>query len=120
MRTATWIFRIAGVWGLIAVTPLFFADTATLAAPVPYYGFAGLALAFQLLFLLVSTDPVRYRPVMLVCVFEKLAALPFIFLYVAGRGEAPFFYGGLIDQVLAVAFLTAYLMTPRTYPGAGR
>jgi len=116
MTAAKWIFRIAGIWGLLVVIPLFFADVATLASPVHYYGFAGLALAFQLLFLLISTDPVRYRPVMLICVLEKLAALPFIVLYLTGQGNEQFFIGGIIDQGLAIAFIAAFLMTPDRQP----
>ncbi|MGD1934601.1 MAG: hypothetical protein ACFB0Z_08870 [Candidatus Phaeomarinobacter sp.] len=113
MIAAKWIFRIAGIYGLLVITPLFFADTSGMAEPVPYYGFAGLALAFQILFLLISTDPMRYRPAMLVCVLEKLAALPFIVLYLAGRGDEQFFIGGIIDQALAIAFIAAFLMTPK-------
>ena len=113
MIAAKWIFRIAGIYGLLVVVPLFVADTSGLANPVHYYGFAGLALAFQILFLLISTDPVRYRPVMLICVLEKLAALPFIVLYLTGRGDEQFFFGGIIDQALAIAFVAAFLLTPK-------
>ena len=113
MIAAKWIFRIAGIYGLLVVVPLFVADTSGLANPVHYYRFAGLALAFQILFLLISTDPVRYRPVMLICVLEKLAALPFIVLYLTGRGDEQFFFGGIIDQALAIAFVAAFLLTPK-------
>lgn len=113
MIAAKWIFRVAGVWGLLVITPLFFADTTQMAQPVYYLGFAGIAFVFQILFLVISTDPVRYRPIMPVCVLEKLSTLPFIYLYLVGRGEEQFFFGGIVDQVLAVAFIAAFLMTPK-------
>ncbi|MEP0068903.1 hypothetical protein [Pyruvatibacter sp.] len=113
MLAAKWIFRIAGIYGLLVITPLFFADTSQMAEPVYYLGFAGIAFAFQILFLVISTDPVRYRPIMPVCVLEKLSTLPFIYLYLVGRGDEQFFFGGIADQVMAIAFIVAFLMTPK-------
>ena len=55
-------------------------------------GFIGVAVAWQFVFLLISRDPVRYRPIMLAAVVEKASfGLPAIALYVAGsiaRGDA--------------------------------
>lgn len=113
MTSAKWIFRIAGIWGLAVILPLYFADTSQMAEPAYYFGFAGVALAFQVAFLVISTDPVRYRMLMPVCVFEKLSTLPLIYLYLAGRGNEDFFFGGIVDQVFAVAFIAAFLMTPK-------
>ena len=68
---ARWIFRIAAIYGLIALTPLYFLE-AKVAAPAPllahpehFYGFIGTALAAQVMFLVIASDPVRYRPLML-------------------------------------------------------
>ena len=76
---ARWIFRIAAIYGLIALTPLYFLE-ARVAAPAPllahpehFYGFIGTALAAQVMFLVIASDPARYRPLMLAGVLEKLA-----------------------------------------------
>lgn len=103
-----WIFRLAGLYGLLVAVPLFFLEAtvsappaAAIARPEFYYGFAGVTTAFQILFLVISTDPVRYRPLMLVGVLEKLSVLPFIFLYFSGRAELSTALAGAVDQLLA-------------------
>ena len=63
MRFARRVFVIAGVYGVIALIPQYF-----LPAPAQrtefFYGFIGIALAWQVLFFVIATDPVRYRAAM--------------------------------------------------------
>ncbi|MGH7494644.1 MAG: hypothetical protein ACREOO_19905 [bacterium] len=68
MKFAKWVFRIAGIYGLIVLTPMYFTEGQISRdfPPAPthpeyYYGFIGVALAWQVLFLLLSKDPLRYR-----------------------------------------------------------
>ncbi len=117
---AKWVFRGAGIYGLVVIVPMYFLEAAMSAPPADpimrpefYYGFAGVALAFQLAFLVISTDPVRFRPLMPVCVVEKVSALAFIILFAMDRAGPQIALGGLIDQVLAVLFIAAYLLTPK-------
>ena len=72
MRFAKIVFRIAGIYGIIVLLPQYFTEDKTgrdfpppITHPEFYYGFVGLALTWQLLFLLLSTDPVRYRLMMI-------------------------------------------------------
>ena len=77
MRLARWVFLLAGASGILMVAPLyceerFFRDNPpTINRPEFYYGFAGLCLAWQVLFLVIASDPVRYRPAMLPAMLEK-------------------------------------------------
>jgi hypothetical protein len=78
-RFAHRVFLSAGIYGLLVITPLFFLEQFVgrknpplITHPEFYYGFAGAALAWQVLFLFISRDPIRYRPLMLPSVLEKL------------------------------------------------
>jgi hypothetical protein len=64
MRFAKIVFRIAGIYGFIVLLPQYFTEDKTgrdfpppITHPEFYYGFIGLALTWQLLFILLSTDP---------------------------------------------------------------
>lgn len=77
-----------------------------------FYGFIGVALAWQVVFLIVSRDPVRFRPVMLPAVLEKVSfGIPAILLYSKGKLELEFFAAGIVDLVLAVLFLVSWKRT---------
>ena len=41
--------------------------------PEFYYGFIGVGVAFQLVFLLIGRDPVRYRPIIIAAIIEKFS-----------------------------------------------
>lgn len=118
---ARWIFRIAAIYGLIALTPLYFLE-AKVAAPAPllahpehFYGFIGTALAAQVMFLVIASDPVRYRPLMLAGVLEKLAfGVPVWWLWTQGRVIAPTLVFASIDLTLAALFLWVWRRTPKT------
>jgi hypothetical protein len=71
MWFASIVFLIAGVWGMLVLTPLYFMfDFVGRQYPPPvthpdfYYGFIGVALAWQAAFLVIARDPVRLRPMM--------------------------------------------------------
>ena len=62
----------AGVYGLIVMAPNYFLerqisqnDPPPITHPEYFYGFVGVALAWQVAFLLISREPVRLRPLML-------------------------------------------------------
>ncbi|HRE60826.1 MAG TPA: hypothetical protein PL096_06915 [Micropepsaceae bacterium] len=119
MKLARWIFLVAGVYGLAVLTPAMFAgptvpDGDPLAPYAAYfYGFVGIALVFQLVFLLIASDPARYRPLMALSVLEKASFfVPGLLLYSTGRlAEGPLFYGSMIDGVLLVLFVIAFVAT---------
>jgi hypothetical protein len=82
--------------------------------PEMYYGFGSIGLAWQAVFILIATDPVRYRPLMLIAaVLEKLffAGLLVWLLVakIAGLHWVPF---AVADGLLGIGFLIAWWITP--------
>src|SRR5215471_14375431 len=78
MRFAKVVFWIAAIWGVLVITPLFFIfdvigrqDPPPITHPLFYYGFASVALAWQFAFMVIATDPVRFRLMMLPAILEK-------------------------------------------------
>ncbi len=76
---ARWVFLLAGIVGLLEVTPLFFMEKMIgIRQPPPithpefYYGFVVIVLVWQIAFLIIARDPVRYVPLMPALFLEKL------------------------------------------------
>lgn len=121
MKVARWIFGIAGVYGILVIAPLYFAEAAIAKNDPPaithveyFYGFIGITLAWQFAFLVISRNPVRYRPLMLVSVLEKLAwGVPALVLYMQQRVKGSTLAFGCIDLLLGALFVLAFLRTPR-------
>ena len=121
MKIARWIFAAAGVYGIAVTAPLYFAESLIAANDPPalthveyFYGFTGITLAWQFAFLVISRDPVRYRPIMLVAVLEKLGwGIPALVLYMQQRVKGSAVAFGSIDLILGALFVLAFLRTPR-------
>ncbi|MFT5330526.1 MAG: hypothetical protein ACI9TB_002190 [Parasphingorhabdus sp.] len=117
MKFVRIIFALAAAWGFLAVVPGLFAESGP--RPEYYYGFLGLALVFQLIFILIAIDPVRYRPLIPIAVLEKLAFfLPVTILYLQGRvAMGAVFFGGMVDGLLMLLFVLAWFLSRK--PGQG-
>ena len=123
MRFASRVFLIAGIYGLLVLTPQFFNeewiarnDPPAITHPEHFYGFTALAWTFQLMFLLIARDPVRYRPLMPVAMLEKFSfAVIATVLLALGRVSMLVFGFAMVDLVLGVLFVVAYLRTPRDF-----
>ena len=121
MRFAKIVFTVAGVYGLLVLVPQYFLEgrygrdfPPPVSHPEHYYGFVGLALVWQLAFLLIARDPARYRPLMLVAVLEKLSfGLAVPTLFALGRVAPLVLAPAGVDLLLAALFVAAYLKTPR-------
>jgi hypothetical protein len=121
MIFARLVFLIAGIYGLIVLLPLFFLEEKTgrdlpppITHPEYYYGFIGVAVAWQILFLILSRDPVRYRPMMIPAIVEKATfAIAVLLLFLNDRVSPVTVAVALVDSVLGVLFIVAYLKTPR-------
>jgi hypothetical protein len=119
MKFAKIIFWLAGIWGILMLTPLYFmfqkigrVHPPIITHPEYYYGFIGVAIAWQLAFFVISTDPARLRPIMIPAIFEKcsFAAATFV---LGAQGRVPqetLVFGG-IDLLFAVLFLLAFFKT---------
>jgi hypothetical protein len=121
MKFAKIVFRAAGIWGVLVLTPLYFMfelisrnDPPPITHPGFFYGFVGAGLAWQIAFFVIATDPVRYRPLMIPSVFEKFSfGIAVVFLVMQGRmhtSDLPF---AGIDLLLGLLFAVAFFRTPR-------
>jgi len=130
-RFARVVFTVAGVWGVLIMTPLYFAyDAIGRAYPPPlthpdiYYGFVGVTLVWQIAFLLIGSDPPRYCPLMLVAFLEKGVYVGSMALLFA-LGHLQSVQAATIivpDGTLGVLFVVAYLRLSRALrrPAAAR
>ncbi len=124
MKFAKIVFRIAGILGFLITTPLYFMfdiipkkDPPPITHPAFFYGFVGVALVWQLAFLFISADPVRYRALMIPAIFEKLVySIPVIILVAQKRTNPNDLLFAAIDLTLGVFFVLAYLRTPSSAP----
>src|SRR5262249_19572466 len=77
-----------------------------------YYGFVGVALAWQIAFLIIASDPVRFRLLMIPSVLEKVSYCAALFiLYFQRRLAGGLLLCGVIDGVFAIIFVAAFLRT---------
>jgi hypothetical protein len=103
MRFAKVVYWVAGIWGLLVITPLYFLfetvgkmDPPAMTHAEFYYGFVGTALAWQIAFLFIASNPLRLRPIMIPSMVEKFCyAIALIALVVQGatRGRYLVFAG---------------------------
>ena len=113
------IFLIAGIYGVLALLPQYFMESRTgrdfppaVTHPEYYYGFIGVALAWQVLFLIMARDPVRFRLVMVPATLEKLSfGVAAVVLYLQGRLSTLMLAGGIVDLIFAGLFLAAFRAT---------
>jgi hypothetical protein len=120
MKFARIVFLIAGAWGLAIVTPLYFLfDVVGRSYPPPvthpdlYYGFVGVTLVWQIAFLIIATNPIRYRPIMLAAILEKmLYIVTMAILYQKGHVQFGQFAVVAPDFLLGMLFVAAFVKTP--------
>jgi hypothetical protein len=117
MKFARYTFLIAGIYGLL-VMPVCYLLEQTISRDHPpaithpefFYGFIGIATAFQFVFLIIGSDPVRYRLMILPSIVEKFSyGIAALVLWNSGRLEGGFFYGGMIDLFLGLLFVVSYI-----------
>ncbi len=113
MKFARWTYLIAGIYGLLVLVPQYFLEEKNgrdyppvINHPEYYYGFIGVAIAWQIAFLIISKDPRRYRPLMIASVIEKFSyGIAVVILYLQGRTGSMVLSTGMIDMVLGTLFL---------------
>ena len=113
------MFQAAGVWGLFILSVAYGAHylgseewAVVTSHPQYVHGFFLVTLAWQVAFLIIATDPVRYRLLMLAAMLEKFPfTLATILLYAADAAPLSALVAALIDGVLGVLFAAAYIMT---------
>jgi hypothetical protein len=128
MKFARWVFLIAGIYGLLVITPLYFMEgiiakrtPPPITHPEFFYGFVGVSLAWQVLFLFMARDPQRYRLMMLPSILEKISyGIALIVLHQQNRIPASSFRIGMMDWIFAVLFTISFLRTPKSSHLQGR
>ena len=116
MKFAKIVFWIAGIWGVLVLAPLYFMydmigrqDPPAITHPGFYYGFIILGLAWQVAFLVIARDPVRFRPMMIPSIVEKFGYGSSLFaLYMQHRLHPSDLIFGGVDVLLGALFLFAF------------
>ncbi len=119
MNFAKIVFWVAGIWGVVTLAPLYFIldmigrqDPPAITHPLFFYGFVGVALAWQFAFFVIGKDPVRFRLIMIPSVLEKMAfGIPAILLYTQGRLTVFDLALGCVDLLFGALFLFAFRST---------
>ena len=119
MKFARYSFLIAGIYGLLSLSPMYFLEAKNgrdfppaITHPEFYYGFIGVALAWQVLFLVLSINPKRYRPMMIPAMLEKLSfAIPVIALFLQNRVAFLMVVAAVPDLIFLGLFVTAFIKT---------
>ena len=120
MTFAKRIFLIAAILGVIVLAPQYFMEAKIgrdfpppITHPEHFYGFVGVALAWQILFFIIARDPVRYRGAMIPAVLEKVGfGAAAVALYAQGRAAMPILVAGILDLIFAALFWVAWRATP--------
>lgn len=121
MKFAKWVFLIAGIYGILAVAPMYFFENQiardyppAITHPEYFYGFAGVTLAWQIAFLVIASNPGRFRLLMLPAVMEKFSyGIAVLFLYAQQRVNMLILSSAVIDLILGILFVLAFLRTPK-------
>lgn len=121
MKFAKYLFLFAGISGLIMLVPQYFLEEKTgrdfppaITHPEHFYGFIGVAITCQVMFLIISRNPVRYRAMMIPAVLEKFSfAVAVAILFLQNRVAAMIFGLGMMDLALGLLFALAFFKTPK-------
>jgi len=119
VKFARIVFTTAGLWGIVVLTPLYFLLDVTGRHYVPpalypqfFYGFLSVTMAWQLAFLVIGSNPVRYRPLMIPCMVEKLGFVVTVaVLYRSSRISAQEASAAVPDVLLSILFIAAFVKT---------
>jgi hypothetical protein len=122
VKFAKIVFWVAAIWGFLFITPLYFMfnligekDPPPITHPAFFYGFVGVALVWQIAFAFIARDPIRFRPMMIPAILEKLVySIPVIVLVLQKRMNPADLMFSATDLTLGALFLAAYLRTPRS------
>jgi hypothetical protein len=114
------VFAVAGWYGLVVMAPQYFLEDRIgrdypppITHPENFYGFIGVTIAWQLMFLVIAKDPVRYRGAMIPAIIEKVTFVVAVaVLYTQGRIATVVLAPTAIDLVLGVLFAISLRVTP--------
>jgi cytochrome b len=113
------VFTIAGIWGVAVLTPFYWLVDVTgrhyhppTDYPQFFYGFFSVALAWQIAFLIIGSNPARFRPLMIPSMLEKFGhVLTVASLYGQARISTQDAQAAMPDLLLGVLFIVAFAKT---------
>lgn len=117
MKFAKWTYLLAGIYGLLVLVPQYFLEAKNnidypppINHPEYYYGFIGIAVAWQIAFLIIATDPKRYKLMMIASVIEKFSyGIAVVVLYMQARVTAELvLLTGIIDSFIGILFIISF------------
>ena len=119
MKSVKYIFIVAGVYGLIVLLPMYFSESRfnvdfppAITHPEYFYGFIGFGIAWQILFLLIAINPMRYKLMMIPGKIEKFSySIAVIILFSQQRIPIMIFSSAIIDLLFGVLFIYAFFKT---------
>jgi hypothetical protein len=119
MKFAKIVFFVAGIYGFLVLTPVYFLENTigrmtppAITHPEFLYGFLGIALSWQVVFLVLSSDPVRYRAMIVPSILEKISyGITLLVLFASGRITISTLAVTSGDWIFAFLFLAAYFAT---------
>ena len=121
MRFARIVFVGAGVWGIVVLTPFYWLLDVTgrhYSPPTDYpqffYGFFSVAMAWQIAFLVIGSNPARFRPLMIPGILEFSYVITLGVLYGQARISATDAQAAVPDLLLGILFIVAFAKT-RTF-----
>jgi hypothetical protein len=121
IKFARRLFLAAGIYGLAVVAPLFFLEDRIGATNPPsithpefYYGFVCTALAWQVVYLMMSRDPIRLRLMLIPAIIGKAGfGVSVVVLFMLHRLPPAGLILPSIDLILAALFAWAYVALGR-------
>ncbi len=123
MTFAKYTFICAGIWGLAVLLPFYALVDITGRHYVPpgdypqfFWGFFAVAIAWQVAFVIIGSNPARFRVLMIPAILEKAGYVStLVVLFEARRLSVLDLQPALPDGILGVLFLVAFVVTkPRT------
>jgi len=123
VKFAKTVFSIAGVFGVVALTPLYFLIglagrlmPPAVNHPELYYGFIGVALVWQCAYLAIGSDPGRFRPMMILAALAKFSFVGTLgVLYLQDRLGAAELAASGPDALFCVLFVVAFFKTAAAF-----
>jgi hypothetical protein len=126
MKFTKTVFWIAAIYGLILLIPMYFLMNTigeeappSISHPEFYYGFVGVTLLWQCIFVLIALNPLRYQAIIRIAILEKFAyTVPVLILYSMGKVQPNILGTALADPIFAILFIIAYFrMSVLRIPG---
>jgi len=119
MKFARYVFVGAGIWGIVVLTPLYWLVDISgrhYAPPHDYpaffFGFIAVALVWQIAFLMIGSNPARYRPLMIPAMLEKFSYVStLLVLYGQSRISTIDVQPAFPDGLIGLLFVAAYWAT---------